>query len=93
MLSINELEQKAKEYNSLKSTKEQLKWFKKNQNIAKLYLDNDMTFPAFIDESGEAYDLDDFPNLELKELYEYIGNTEGVKILLSIAGITHFEDV
>lgn len=90
---INDLELKAQEYNSLNTTEQQLEWVKNNQNIVKLFLDNDMTFPAFIDENGESYDLDDYPTLELNDFYEYLGWHEGVQILLKLYGITNFEEV
>lgn len=90
---VKELELKAKEYNSLQTTEQQLEWVKNNQNIVKLFLDNDMTFPVFIDENGENYDIDEYSALELNEFDDYLGWHKGVQILLKLYGITNFEEV
>lgn len=90
---IQALELKAQYYNSLQTTEQQLVWVKNNQKIVKLFLDNDMTFPVFIDENGEDYDIDEYPTLELNEFYDYLGWHEGVKTLLKLYGITNFEEV
>lgn len=90
---VKELELKAKEYNSLQTTEQQLEWVKNNQNIVKLFLDNDMTFPVFIDENEKTYDIDEYPTLELNEFNDYLGWHEGVQILLKLYGITNFEEV
>lgn len=88
----------AKKYNAKETTEEQLKFLRDFQHRIHLFLDNDSTFPMFIDENGEVIDLDDYSDdiaktLELNELIDYLGWHEGVKNLLRVAGFYNFEEV
>lgn len=87
------------EYDSLEDTEKPL-WVKNHQKDVKLQLDNDMTFPVFVDEYNNtiwAMDYEDSgltdEDIELNEFTWYLGWNDGVKILLECYGIKNWEEV
>lgn len=100
MVDIEKIKKLSKEYNSLKAMEDQLEWVKNHQKDVKLLLDNDMTFPVFVDEYNItiwAMDYEDSgltdEDIELNEFTWYLGWNDGVKILLECYGIKNWEEV
>lgn len=73
----------AENYNKIKTDKERFKFLMSHSDKIKLVLDNDMTMVNFITEEDN-----DEIDISLKDLDDYLGNSEGVLNLLEFIGIT-----
>lgn len=96
MFDIIRLRSLRDEYNSLIAMEDQLEWVKNHQRDVKLMLDNDMTYPVFVNAINEIiieqdYDLSE--SIELNDLKWYLGYNDGVKILLECYGIKNWDEV
>lgn len=95
MVDLRKIKLLKDEYNSITKMEDQLEWVKNHQKDVKLMLDNDMTFPVFVDENNEImwesdYGLED-EELLLNDLVHYLGWHKGVTILLSCYGIYNWK--
>lgn len=96
MFDIIRLRSLRDEYNSLIAMEDQLEWVKNHQKDVKLMLDNDMTFPVFVNASNEIITEEDYDlseSIELNDLKWYLGYNNGVKILLECYGIKNWDEV
>lgn len=97
MVDLRKIKLLKDEYNSLTKMEDQLEWVKNHQKDVKLILDNDMTFPVFVDENNKIiwesdYGLED-EEFQLNDFIHYLGWHEGVTILLSCYGIKNWKRV
>lgn len=75
---MENLKEKAKEFNKLKNDVERWTWVKENSDIVTVWLDNDDTYATF-DDGDEDSDLLNFD--------DYLGSGAGIEDLLSSIGI------
>ena len=77
----------ANNWNALKTDIERWKYILEHKDQIMVMLDNDDTIPVFCPGliPGWIEDYDDLPSLN--DFHQYLGNSEGVKDLLSVLGI------